>query len=51
MYGYLVGVVIVKNVGSPAFSMQTYSFFWDRQSEGTSILAALPIESPCFMYK
>jgi len=27
MYGYLVGVVIVKNVGSPAFSMQTYSFF------------------------
>ena len=24
---YLVGVVIVKNVGGPAFSMQTYSFF------------------------
>ena len=24
MYGYLVGVVIVKNVGGPAFSMQSY---------------------------
>lgn len=51
MYGYLVGVVIVKNAGILHSVCKLTHFFWDRQSEGASILAALPMESPCFVYK